>query len=183
MKKKSLLLTGVMMLTLMSFAGGFRDPDFEKSPAGQLKKWSGGSWIMLTSKDIKAEIVADEARAFRGRPLLVVNNPDNNSISIGGFPRITCQPGKRYILTCRAKGTARFNIMFIRNDKQMKNRPWDPKCAARSVILSPEKWTEMTLSYVPQADDFKMYVALSFRNGEAEIDALELKIEDIAAAK
>ena len=71
--------------------------------------------------------------------------------------------------------------MFIRNNKEMKGRPWDPKCAARSVVLSPEKWTEMTLSYVPQAEDYKMYVAISVRDGYAEVDGFELKIEDIDA--
>lgn len=181
MNKKFFALALTVLTAFAVSAGGFRDPDFELSPAGQLKKWSGGSWILLTAKDIKAEIVTDASKAFSGKQYLHISNPDKNPISVGGFPRITNQPGKRYILTCRAKGTARFNTMFIRNNKEMKGRPWDPKCAARSVVLSPDKWTEMTLSYVPQAEDYKMYVAISVRDGYAEVDGFELKIEDIDA--
>ncbi|MBR2624954.1 MAG: hypothetical protein IKD23_01000 [Lentisphaeria bacterium] len=181
MNKKFFVLALTVLTAFAVSAGGFRDPDFELSPAGQLKKWSGGSWILLTSKDVRAEIVNDESKAFSGKQLLVVSNPEKTPVSVGGFPRITNQPGKKYILTCRAKGTARFNTMFIRNNKEMKGRPWDPKCAARSVVLSPEKWTEMTLSYVPQAEDYKMYVAISVRDGYAEVDGFELKIEDIDA--
>ncbi|MBE6374858.1 MAG: hypothetical protein E7050_00160 [Lentisphaerae bacterium] len=181
MNKKFFVLALTVLTAFAVSAGGFRDPDFELSPAGQLKKWSGGSWILLTAKDIKAEIVTDASKAFSGKQYLHISNPDKNPISVGGFPRITVQPGKRYILSCRLRGTGKVSIMFIRNDKNLKGRPWDPKCAARRIQLTPDQWTEMTLSYVPQAEDFKMYVAVAVREGDADVDGFTLKIEDIDA--
>ena len=48
MKGKIFLSALAAVAALTVAAEGFKDPDFELSPAGQLKKWSGGPWILLT---------------------------------------------------------------------------------------------------------------------------------------
>ena len=180
MSRKIFWAAFVAFAALTVSAEGFKDPDFELSPAGQLKKWSGGPWILLTQKDIKAEIIADASRAYSGKQYLFISNPDKLAIMVGGFPRIDKQPGKRYILTCHARGTAKLSIRFLRDDSKMKSRPWDPKSAHPAVRLTPDKWTEQTWSYVPQEDDAKLYIGLAVSEGDAEIDGMSLKVEDIA---
>ena len=180
MKGKIILSALAAVAALTVSAEGFKDPDFELSPAGQLKKWSGGPWILLTQKDIKAEIIADASRAYSGKQYLFISNPDKLAIMAGGFPRIDKEPGKRYILTCHARGTAKLSIRFLRDDSRMKSRPWDPKSAHPFVRLTPDKWTELTFAYVPQEDDAKLYVGVAVCEGDAEIDGMSLKVEDAA---
>ena len=174
----ALFLTGAAV-----FAGGHSDPDFEKSPVGEIPKWNGGAWIKMSTPQFTAKVVEDPAKAFSGKKYLHLDNPGKTTVNVGGFPRFTCQSGKKYTVQCKARGTGQFNILFIRNDKKMKNRPWTNKAQAKQIQLVPDKWQELKFSYVPAPEDYKMCIALSLRNGSADIDQVTVTIEDDAAKK
>ena len=180
---KSNLFAALFLTTAAAFAGGLSDPDFEKSPAGELPKWNGGSWIKMSTPEFTAKVVEDPAHAFSGKKYLHMENAAPTPVTVGGFPRFTCRSGKKYTLQCKAKGTGQLNIMFIRNDKNMKNRPWTNKAEAKRLQLVPEKWQELKFSFVPAPEDHKMCVALSLRSGSADVDQVAVTIEDDTVKK
>lgn len=156
------------------------DPDFELTSSGQIPKWSGGFWIRLSAQEFIAKVVEDAAGAYSGKHFLHVEHPGKNALSAGGYPRIITQPGKKYILTGKIRGNGELMLFFMRNDKAMKNRPWNPRAATSYVKLHSERWQDIRLEYVPQAEDFNMVPAFSIRKGWADIDALKLSVEEVA---
>ena len=158
------------------------DPDFELTAPGQLPKWSGGFWIRLSAQDFKARIVENPTRAFSGKRFLQLSHPGKNALYTAGFPRITCQQDKKYILTAKVRGNGRLMMCFFRYDRKLKNRPWSNKSALPYQKLAQDKWQELRLEFVPQPGDFCMTPAFAIREGDADIDAVSLKTEAVSAA-
>ncbi|MBE6374857.1 MAG: hypothetical protein E7050_00155 [Lentisphaerae bacterium] len=173
-------LTLIVGLLLSFNALAMGDPDFELTSSGQIPKWSGGFWIRLSAQEFIAKVVEDAAGAYSGKHFLHVEHPGKNALSAGGYPRIITQPGKKYILTGKIRGNGELMLFFMRNDKEMKNRPWNPRAATSYVKLHSERWQDIRLEYVPQAEDFNMVPAFSIRKGWADIDALKLSVEEVA---
>ena len=158
------------------------DPDFELTAPGQLPKWSGGFWIRLSAQDFKAQIVQDPARAFSGKQYLHLSHPEKNALYVAGFPRITCQPGKKYILTAKVRGNGRLMMSFFRYDQKLKNRPWSNKAGTPYKKLTPGPWQDLRLEFTPLPGDFYITPAFAIRQGDADIDKVTLKTEDLSPA-